>query len=57
MIDKRVMEQVLAEQYRELLELNDLRLCKRKEEELVEIDSTMAQVVIGVRRCGKSTAF
>lgn len=55
MIDKRVIEQVLAEQYQELQELNELRLCKRKEEELVEIDSTMAQVVIGVRRCGKST--
>ncbi len=55
MIDKRVIEQVLAEQYQELQELKEIRLCKRKEEDLVEIDSTMAQVVIGVRRCGKST--
>lgn len=55
MIDKRIIEQVLSEQYEELSSLKDLELCKRKEEEQVELDSNLAQVIIGVRRSGKST--
>lgn len=55
MLDKRIIEQVLAEQQLELANLSTKTLCTRPEEQLVELDSDMAQVVIGVRRCGKST--
>ena len=55
MVDKRIIEQVLSEQYEELLLLRDVELFTRKEESQVEMDSNMAQVVIGVRRSGKST--
>lgn len=54
-MDKRIIEQVLAEQQLELANLSTKTLCTRPEEQLVELDSDMAQVVIGVRRCGKST--
>ena len=55
MIDKRVVEQVLAEQYEEIVSLQNVELCSRKEEAQVELDSNLAQVIIGVRRSGKST--
>lgn len=55
MVDKRIIEQVLSEQYEELVALRDVELCTRKEEEQVELDSNLAQVIIGVRRSGKST--
>lgn len=55
MVDKRIIEQVLAEQYEELVALHNVELCSRKEEEQVDLDSNMAQVIIGVRRSGKST--
>ena len=55
MVDKRIIEQVLSEQYDELIALQDVELCARKEEEQVELDSNLAQVIIGVRRSGKST--
>ncbi len=55
MTDKRTIEQVLAEQHEELVALRNVELCSRKEEEQVELDSNLAQVIIGVRRSGKST--
>lgn len=55
MVDKRIIEQVLSEQYEELAVLKDITLCTRKEEEQVDLDSNLAQVIIGVRRSGKST--
>lgn len=55
MLDKRIIEQVLSEQMEELQALSGEELCVRKEEALVDINSRMAQVVIGVRRSGKST--
>ena len=55
MVDKRIVEQVLSEQQEEILALEDIELCTRKEEQQVELDSNMAQVIIGVRRSGKST--
>ena len=55
MVDKRIIEQVLAEQYEELVELQNVELCTRKEEAEIDLDSNLAQVVIGVRRSGKST--
>ena len=55
MVDKRTIEQVLEEQYDELSALQDVELCSRNEESLVDLNSNLAQVVIGVRRSGKST--
>ncbi len=54
MLDKRIIEQVLFEQYQELSSQGKMEFCSRYEEELVDLDSNMAQVVIGVRRSGKS---
>lgn len=55
MVDKRIIEQVLSEQYEELVALHDIDLCPRKEEDEINLESHLAQVVIGVRRSGKST--
>lgn len=55
MVDKRVIEQVIAEQLEELKAMQNIKLCHRKEESQVDLDSNLAQVVIGVRRSGKST--
>lgn len=55
MIDKRILELVLLEQVQELAAKARTIRCKRKEEEQVNLNSNMAQVVIGVRRSGKST--
>lgn len=54
-MDEKVILQVLAEQKEELLLQKKMNLCTRKEEALFEWESNMAQVVIGVRRSGKST--
>ena len=55
MIDKRVVEGVLTEQKMELFNKSQMFRCRRKEEDLVNLNSNLAQVVIGVRRSGKST--
>ena len=49
MVDKRVVEQVLLEQLEEIVALQDIPLCPRSEEGLVDLDSNLAQVIIGVR--------
>jgi uncharacterized protein len=54
MIDKRTIEKVLTEQLEELAVLKESSLCPRDEESQVDFDSGLAQVVIGVRRSGKS---
>lgn len=54
-MDKRVLETILADQAEELTIKKSLRFCKRKEEDRIDLQSTQAQVVIGVRRSGKST--
>lgn len=54
-IDKRTLETILIDQKAEIGNLLDEYLCPRKEEELVDLRSPQAQVVIGVRRSGKST--
>lgn len=54
-IDKKVIEYVLTEQQEELKERVEEQLCHRKEERLVDLKSSQAQCVIGVRRSGKST--
>lgn len=55
MIDKRALEQVIADQQEELEARRQEGLCHRPEERLIDLHSPQAQVVIGVRRSGKST--
>ena len=55
MIDEKVILQVLAEQQEEIKSYKPQKWVTRMEESLFEFDTTMAQVVIGVRRSGKST--
>ena len=46
---------ILADQKSEILSLDTANLVDRPEEKEIDINSKFAQVVIGVRRCGKST--
>lgn len=55
MLDRRDIEIVLSEQKTEISRKAKSVLCRRKEESLINLNSTMAQIVIGVRRSGKST--
>lgn len=55
MINLRDLELVLLDQREEIEEKKKRKFCYRKEETLIDLDSPQAQVVIGVRRCGKST--
>ena len=55
MIDEKIILQVLAEQQEEIKGYRPQKWVTRKEESLFEFDTNMAQVVIGVRRSGKST--
>ena len=55
MIDEKIILQVLAEQQEEIKNYKPQKWVTRMEESLFEFDTTMAQVVIGVRRSGKST--
>ena len=54
-IDIRTLETVLIDQKNELESRSKEFVCCRNEEGLVDLNSTQAQVVIGVRRSGKST--
>lgn len=54
MIDKYTIEEALREQQQELA-AQTATICTRKEEDYVDLSSNLAQVVIGVRRSGKST--
>lgn len=55
MIDERIILQVLAEQQEEIKKYKHDKWVARREESLIELDTNMAQVVIGVSRSGKST--
>lgn len=55
MTDKRKLENILTDQAEELSAKSAERFCRRREEDMIELDSPLAQVVIGVRRSGKST--
>ncbi|MCF0224828.1 MAG: ATP-binding protein [Fibrobacter sp.] len=55
MIDSRLIEIVLTEQRQEIEQKRKTRLCKRFGERQIDLESDLAQVVIGVRRSGKST--
>lgn len=54
-MDKRILETILADQAAELANKKNMRFCKRREEDRIDLQSPQAQVVIGVRRSGKST--
>lgn len=49
------LERIVLDQQEDLSALQSGRYCRRKEESLIDLDSNLAQVVIGVRRSGKST--
>ena len=55
MINEKIILQVLLEQKEEVEILKKRKFIQRKEERLFEFASSLAQVVIGVRRSGKST--
>ena len=55
MIDKRTLETILTDQKEELATRSQETLCRRREESQIDMNSSQAQVVIGVRRSGKST--
>lgn len=55
MVDEKIILQVLAEQQAEKNSYVPSNWVDRREEDLIDFDSNLAQVVIGVRRSGKST--
>ena len=55
MFDENTVLQVLAEQKTAISAYKKSNFVTRKEENLFEFDSNLAQIVIGVRRSGKST--
>ncbi len=54
-IDIRTLEVILNDQKVEIENWSGEHLCARNEETLIDLNSPQAQVVIGVRRSGKST--
>ena len=54
-MDKRTLEIVLRDQKLEIENWAERQLCARNEETLIDLGSPQAQVIIGVRRSGKST--
>lgn len=46
--------QIVADQKEELNLINPSELCARREEEQFDLDSPLAQIVIGVRRSGNN---
>ncbi len=54
-MDLRQIEQIIAEQREEIAHFEERDICPRVEENLIDLESELAQVVIGVRRSGKST--
>ena len=55
MVDEKIVLQVLAEQQEEIKSYRPEKWVPRREESLFEFETNMAQVLIGVRRSGKST--
>ncbi len=54
-MDRSVLEAALLDQRVDLEDMKKQRFCHRMEEKLINMKSNLAQVVIGVRRSGKST--
>lgn len=55
MVNEKIILQVLSEQKEETQQMDTSKWCDRMEENQFELDSPLSQVVIGVRRSGKST--
>ena len=55
MVEEKIILQVLSEQRDEKNSFDTASWVARMEESLLELDSQLAQIVIGVRRSGKST--
>lgn len=49
------LERILQDQREELISTDYTTFVTRREEQEIDLDSPLAQIVIGVRRCGKST--
>ncbi len=49
------LEQILRDQQEELFSRDESQLVTRREKQEFDLESQLAQIVIGVRRCGKST--
>ena len=49
------LKRILSNQKAELENIDLSTLCARKEEQEIHLNSKLAQIVIGVRRSGKST--
>lgn len=49
------LEQILRDQKEELITTDYTQFIQRHEENEIDLNSRLAQIVIGVRRCGKST--
>ena len=54
-MDTSTLLEILRDQSEELASLRSQRFCERMEESKIKLESKKAQVVIGVRRSGKST--
>lgn len=54
-MDASILLEILRDQREELTSHRSQSFCERKEESKIKLDSKKAQVVIGVRRSGKST--
>lgn len=54
-MNKRELETILRDQREEMELKKKIRFVHRRKESEIDLESTQAQVVIGVRRCGKST--
>lgn len=55
MVEEKIILQVLSEQREEKNSFDTASWVARREESLLELESPLAQIVIGVRRSGKST--
>ena len=55
MVDEKKILRVIAEQQEYIKTFDYKKLVSRKEENFFDLSSSLAQVVIGVRRSGKST--
>ncbi len=54
-MDIRLIERIVLDQKEDLDEMRTMEWCHRPQEQLINLQSQLAQVVIGVRRSGKST--
>ncbi len=54
-MDMSKYTQAISDQKLEIEQFKLSEICSRPEESLFDLDSSLAQIVIGVRRCGKST--